>query len=80
MNEKINNLVNYKLEKYNSNFGNLISKLELLNPLSILSKGYSVAYKNDKVIKDIKDIKINDIIDIKLNKGKFKAKVEEIEK
>jgi len=76
----MNNLVNYKLEKYNSNFGNLISKLELLNPLSILSKGYSVAYKNDKVIKDIKDIKINDIIDIKLNKGKFKAKVEEIEK
>ena len=76
--EKINTIINHKLEKYNTNFSNLINKLELLNPLSILSKGYSVVYKNDKVLKDSKNIKINDVISIKLHKGEIKAKVEEI--
>lgn len=78
--DKINTIITYKLDKHTTNFSNMISKLELLNPLSILSKGYSVVYKDNNVIKNVNEISKNDIIDIKLNIGKFKAKVEEIEK
>ena len=34
----------------------LVEKLELLNPLAILKRGYTVTYQNDKIIKSIKDI------------------------
>lgn len=78
--EKLNNMMDYRLEKTNTKFSNLISKLELLNPLSVLSKGYSVTYKDDKVIKDVSKLKKNDSVTIRLYNGLFEAKVEEIKK
>ena len=57
---------------------NLINKLELLNPLSSLKRGFSVTYKDNKLIKDIKDVSINDIINIKVNNGSIKAIVNDI--
>ena len=54
---------------------NLIDKLELLNPLNSLKRGYSITYKNNKVVNDINDISINDVIDVRINSGCIKAKV-----
>lgn len=56
----------------------LIKSIKLLNPLSILEKGYSVVSMNDKAINDAKDIKIDDEIDIRMHKGNVKAKVMEV--
>ena len=54
---------------------NLIDKLELLNPLNSLKRGYSITYKNNKVVNDINDISINDVIDVRIDSGCIKAKV-----
>ena len=61
--------------KKEHNYQLLLNKIELLNPLKILNKGYSITKKEDKVIKDIKDININDEINIRLNKGIIYANV-----
>lgn len=53
----------------------ILEKLELLNPLSILKRGYTLTYKDKELIKSIKDIEINSSIDIKFNDGMIKAKV-----
>ena len=58
---------------YNNSYEMLLNKLELLNPLSVLSKGYSVVTKDSKTIKTSQDIKIDDNIDIKLYKGSINA-------
>ena len=68
------------LTNYNNTYELLLNKLNLLNPLNILSKGYSVVYKGDKSIKDIKGIKKDDNIMIRLHKGKINAKVESVDK
>ena len=52
-----------------------IDKLELLNPLNSLKRGYSITYKDNKVVNNIDDVKIDDIIDIRINSGLIKAKV-----
>ena len=57
---------------------NLIEKLELLNPLSSLKRGFSVTYKDNKLIKDIKDVSINDKINIRINNGSIDATVDRI--
>lgn len=54
----------------------MINKLELLNPLNVLSKGYSVVSKDDKIIKHIKDVKIKDKLNIKLLDGEIESIVE----
>ena len=59
-------------------FFNSIDKLELLNPLTILKRGYSITYIDNKVINDINKVKINDILTIQLDNGKIIAKTTDI--
>ncbi len=53
-----------------------IEKLELVNPLEVLKRGYSVSYRDGNVIKNIKDISIGDTIEVRLQDGELQAKVE----
>lgn len=64
--------------KYN-NYNLIINKLELLNPLNILSKGYSVVSNKDKIVKSIKDVNVGDKITIRLSEGNIDANVERID-
>lgn len=66
----------YKDKRINLN--NLIEKLELVNPLSVLKRGYTLTYVNDKVVESVKDIKKNSTIKTKFNDGYIISKVEEI--
>ena len=68
------------ISTFNNTYELLLNKLDLLNPLNVLKKGYSVTTKDNKTIKNIKDIKINDKINIKLHKGNIDAIVERINK
>lgn len=61
-------------QRYQLNF----NKLELLNPLAILNKGYSVVTKDNKLLKSIKDLKKEDLINIKLCEGNINAIVKEV--
>lgn len=63
------------LRKKQNEYFLYVSKLELLNPLSIMKKGYSVAKSNGVVVKSIKSVKENDVIDILVNDGVINTKV-----
>ena len=78
INEKINNIINLKIENNKNSLINLIDKLELVNPLNILKRGFSLTTKDDKIIKSVKNVNKSDILDIRLNDGVIKAKVEEV--
>ena len=60
-------------------FDLLVNTLKLVNPLGILDKGYSLVEVNDKIIKASKDVKVNDILNIRLHEGSIKAEVKEVE-
>lgn len=62
--------------KYRNSIELIINKLELLNPLNVLSKGYSVTKVGDKVVKSIKDVKKSDKLNIKLLDGEIESIVE----
>lgn len=78
INEKINNIINLKIENNKNSLINLIDKLELVNPLNILKRGFSLTTKDDKIIKSVKNVNKSDILNIRLNDGVIKAKVEEV--
>lgn len=63
----------YKDEK--NKLYNIISKLELLNPLNVLSRGYSITYFNDKTLKSVKEVRKTDKISIKIIDGVIDAEV-----
>ena len=58
-----------------SKLDNLIEKLELINPLGVLKRGYALAYQDNKVINNIKEINKDSNILIKLHNGEINTKV-----
>lgn len=54
---------------------NIINKLELLNPLNSLKRGFSITYKDNKLVKDIDSVDIKDNIDIKVANGIISATI-----
>jgi exodeoxyribonuclease VII large subunit len=47
----------------------MAEKLELLNPLAIMKKGYAVVKKNQKIIRSVQEIAPQDMIDVVLQDG-----------
>ena len=56
----------------------ITDKLSLLNPLNVLSRGFSITYLNDKVLKSVKDVQKDDVLKIKMKNGTLNAKVMEV--
>lgn len=52
--------------------------LNSVSPLSTLSRGYSIAFKNEKVLRSIQQVKKGDTIETRVSDGKVIAKVESI--
>ena len=52
-----------------------INKLEVLNPLLTLKRGYSIAKSGDKVISSARDVDVGDEVDIEFDDGTVHTKV-----
>ncbi len=75
-NLKNNFMTNYQAKK--QNYLLLNAKLESLNPLKIMAKGFSIASKDGKYLKSVNDAKIGDIIETKFADGQIKSKILEV--
>lgn len=63
------------LEKKQNSYLLSLNKLELVNPLSIMKKGYSLSKVNGNIVKSVKDVKISDKIEILVNDGVIETTV-----
>lgn len=70
----------YSLERKHNVFSRLVAQLDALSPLKILTRGYGFLSKDNKAIKSIVDININDNISITLSDGNAKCTVREVYK
>ncbi len=90
--DRINNCIQILDDKMNmvditfshrvQNFRNVLTgiegKLIALNPRAVLERGYSIVMKGEKVVKDSKETRISDTLDVTLHKGGLSCKVEKI--
>lgn len=54
------------------------AELKQLNPMLILSRGYSVVTKDAKIVSSTDNLSIGDTVEVELGRGKFVAKITEI--
>jgi exodeoxyribonuclease VII large subunit len=73
--EKSQSLMVYKLKQYRSLCLSLAARLEALNPLSVLKRGYSIVKKNSDVVTSYNQVNVGDELDIILNEGYLSSKV-----
>lgn len=66
----ITNDIKMIFEKSRTDYIRLISKLEALNPMSVISRGYSVVFKDDgALINNVDDINIGERLNINVSNG-----------
>lgn len=75
LNNNLNIVYNNIINKNDINVNHYIDKLILLNPLNLMKKGYSITYKDNKVITSVDLLDINDEITVKFQDGNINAKV-----
>lgn len=64
-----------KLQKLNHQLQQHITSLDALSPLKVLQRGYTLVKKDEKMIKQAKELKTGDIIDIQFYDGHQKAEI-----
>jgi len=72
---KLQSLMKEKLTLTKKQLEILDSKLKSINPKAILKMGYSIIVKDNKTIKDSKEVDVDNDINIVLYKGKLDAKI-----
>ena len=70
----IGNIMEKNLMRYRHDFTQLYEVLSAYSPLATLKRGYAVAYKGHQIIKNIKEIQIDENISIRLHDGIIEAK------
>ena len=73
--EKVVNSMTFKMNDEKAKIALLSSKLNALSPLNVLSRGYAIAYNDNKPIKSVSDVKKGDNIKIQVTDGEFFAEV-----
>ena len=63
----------------NNKFLNIITKLETLNPINTIKRGYTITKNKEKCINNINNVKIGDIIETELVNGKLFSEVKNVE-
>ena len=79
--EELDESIKDKLSDYRDELDNLSKQLEMLNPKSILKRGYSISTNKDgKVITSVNDVKENDIIVTSVGDGQIISNVNKVTK
>ncbi len=67
--------INKNIDDNKNNYVQLLGKLEVLNPITTIKRGYTITRSNNKPIKSIKSVKENDLIESELSDGLIISKV-----
>ena len=69
------NRINDKLNNEANRFAVACAKIDSLNPIKVLSRGYSIATKGNKIINSVNDIFCGDRITVKFSDGEKECEV-----
>lgn len=70
--------IRHRLSKSEHELKLNINTINSVNPLAVLSRGYSVTTKDGKAVKSSSELAVGDTLEIKLNEGEISAQVTKI--
>ena len=73
------NVLNY-LNRSNKEIENIEKNIELMNPVNVLKRGYSITFMNGKVLKSVDDAREGDLLETILSDGDITSVTKKINK
>ncbi|BBP90629.1 hypothetical protein BsIDN1_42470 [Bacillus safensis] len=77
--EQLIRSMNVQMKTIHSQFQSVLGKLNALNPLQVMERGYSLAYKDDELIKSVNQVDTKDQLAITMKDGRLICEVIEKE-
>lgn len=77
--DKLEANINRTFDGKSTRYISLLDKLEALNPIRTLKRGYTITKQNNKAIKDIKEIQKGSLLETEFETGKVISQVTEVE-
>ncbi len=78
LSEKLSETVQSELDSRKLKFSATVGKLEALNPLGVIARGYAMVSKGDSILTKVSDFNAGDTINIKISGGSVTASVTEV--
>lgn len=75
---RLKNSINLLIENKKNNYVNLLTKLEILNPITTIKRGYTITKHNDKVISSLKTLKKGDTLITEVSDGRIESIINNI--
>jgi exodeoxyribonuclease VII large subunit len=72
-------LINGRVQQKKHQFANLMATLHAVSPLATLHRGYAIASKNRKVLYTTNELRIGDVIQVRLSNGHVDCTINQIE-
>ncbi len=66
----------YRISIHEQRLNNMRNQINALNPTAVLKRGYSICYKDGKIIKKVSQLKALDMVQVKLAQGQFLSQVQ----
>ena len=79
LNSRLNESISQRLKSDIAKLKENINVIEAMSPLNVLSRGFAITYKDDKIIRSSSELDVGDNISIRLGEGKVHATVANIE-
>ncbi len=73
---KIQVAILHHLQIKRHSWHNIQQQLRALSPLGVLQRGYSICYKDGRIIKDVSQVQMLDLVQVKLSRGQFLSQVQ----
>ena len=75
---RLNRAIEVKINKLEFSLKTNMGKLDSLSPLAVVDRGYAIATNKGKVVKALSDVKINDLIEVRVSDGTFSAEIKKL--
>ena len=75
---RLENQIKTKHKEEQSKYLKLVAQLDALSPLKTLMRGYGIVESKKRIVKTVKDLCVNEDIDIKFQDGTVRATVQDI--
>jgi exodeoxyribonuclease VII large subunit len=73
---QIQRAARHLLELNHQQLENKRQQLRALSPIDVLRRGYSICYKDGKIIKEVGQVKVLDLVQVRLSRGQFLSQIQ----
>ena len=75
LSQRLDSLYRGTVSEKEAAFGNNLAKINALNPLAVLSRGYSLVQKDGEVASSVSELNVGDSVSVRFQDGEINATV-----